>query len=60
MEGKFKFLGRYRKDTAAKAGAVFIFALGVLAIFIDSSLWPWVAGYLVLVLVIAYLKRNSP
>ena len=57
---KYKFLGRYSKDKMAKITAGFLLVFGAVWIGVWPGSWPFVVGYFVIVMFIAYMKRNSP
>jgi hypothetical protein len=57
-ERKFKFLGRYRQDPGAIVTAAAVTVMSVLFCFVAA--WYVGLGFWLLVLLIAYLKRNSP
>lgn len=50
----------YTTDKKYKWGALFILVFAIGWIILAPHHWPFVAGYLVLVALIAYFKRNSP
>lgn len=50
----------YLSDPQYKWGALFILIFCILWIWSWPESWPFVAGFIALVGLIAYLKRNSP
>jgi hypothetical protein len=49
-----------KTDWKARFTMIFIIVLGVLVIIASPTYWPYVVGYWAIVVLIAYLKRNSP